>query len=172
MTENTAKTPIHRLFDRLRLRIKEAEDEAIEAQVRVERLKLLEADMEEKHSELEPALKFYDEEFGRAEEAEETPEKLIEVEEETSMQRHKLPEAICHLLSGTDPAMTHLTIPEIATLLEDMRQRGELDTKAERITYDRTSKVVRSLTGENRLVKEDTKVGNRTVHIYRLAKEG
>ena len=170
MTENTAKTPIHRLFDRLRQRIKEAENEAIEAQVKLQSLQLLEADTVEKHSELEPAINFYDEEFGRAEEAEEAPEKPIEIEEEEiPMQRHRLPEAICQQF--VDPGMS-LTVPEIADLLEDMRQRGELDTKAERITYDRTSKVVRKLTKENVLVKEVSRVGNRVIHAYRLAKEG
>ena len=171
MTESTAKTPMHRLFDRLRQRIKETEAEIVGLQNRLEILQLLESDLVDGHSDIEPVLNFYDKEFGRAEEAEETPEPKERIKEEVETQRHKLPEAICHLLSGPDPDMTHLTVPEIATLLEDMRQRGELDTKAERITYDRTSKVVRSLAGKNVLTREYIKAGNRTVHVYRLVKE-
>lgn len=169
MTESAATTPIHRLFDRLRQRIKETEAEIVGLQDRLEILQLLEGDLVDRHSELEPVLNFYDKEFGRAEEAEEAPEKPIETEEEIEMQRYKLPEAICHQF--VDPGMS-LTVPEIADFLEDMRRRGELDTKAERITYDRTSKVVRKLTKENVLAKEVARAGNRVIHAYRLVKEG
>ena len=166
MTERAATTPMHRLFDRLRQRKKETEAEIIELQNKLEILQLLEGDLVDKHSELEPVLNFYDEEFGKAGETQESPKPKERIEEKIEVQRYKLPEAICHQF--VDPGMS-LTVPEIADFLEDMRRRGELDTKAERITYDRTSKVVRKLTKEKRLVKEVTKVGNRVGYVYRLA---
>ena len=170
MAKDTTQTPMQYLFGRLRRRKEEVENEITRLQSEFDALQLLENDLLEKHLELEPFLNFYADERSRTEETQEPLEDPAE-EQQDVQQRHKLPEAICHLLSGPDPEMTHLTVPEMASLLDDMRQRGELDTKAERITYDRTSKVVRGLVEKNALTREAIKVNNRTAYVYRLTKK-
>lgn len=142
--------PMKQYFDALRQDLKEMKDRRAILDRDIHELEQLDAFLREHHS--SPDIQYMVKRSAYQAMAQEKP-------------RHKLPEAIC--LQFTDPGM-RLTVREIAMFLEDMRQRGELDTKSEGITHERTSKAVRKLTKENRLVRESTKAGNRTIYVYRL----
>ena len=158
-------TPMHRLFDRLRQRIKETEVELGELQDKLEVLQLLEGDLVDRHSEIEPALNFYAEEFVGAAGADEPPGAAIEAEEEET-ERMGPTDAVRQLFASTD---TQMTTAEVRDALEDMRQQGHIETQVRHIDSDKTGKILRQLIEQNFLVKESTMEGNLVVMVYRRA---
>lgn len=168
MAKNADITPINRLFNELRQDIKELRNKRDLLNQQLLKLEQLEANLVENHSNpLILSILVY--QAAKSAGREEEPEELIETKaEEVPRPRLKLAEAIVQLFA---PPETRLTAPETQTLLEDMRQQGEIDTKSKEITYDRTIKTLRRLTKENVLAKENTKAGNRVIQVYRLAKK-
>ncbi len=152
MTKNTALTPMNRLFNRLRERIKETKIEIADLKAKVQQLEQAEAELVQKHSDptLEFALNFYDEEF-------------IEVIEEEEIPRMGPTEAVRQLFASAD---TPMTAAEVRDILEDMRQQGQLETQVKLFDSDKTNKILRGLAKQNFLVKEIAKAGNRVIQVY------
>lgn len=167
MAESTAQTPMHRLFDRLRQRKKETKEEIAQLQNKLEMLELLEGDLVDRHSEIEPALNFYAEEFGRAEGLDDPPG--VPTEEKEEMLRVGPTDAVRQLFASAD---TQMTTAEVRDALEDMRQQGHIETQVKHIDSDKTGKILRQLIEQNFLVKESTKEGNWVVMVYRRAEKG
>ena len=168
MSKNATLTPINRLFNELRQDIKELRNKRDLIDQQLLKLEQLEAGLVENHS--NPLiLSILDYRAVKEDGKEEEPEDLIEEEEREETPRLKLAEAIIQQFAPPDK---RLTAPETQMILEDMRQRGELDTKSKEITYDRTIKTLRRLTKENVLAKENTKAGNRVIQVYRLVEKG
>lgn len=167
MAKNTTTTPMHRLFDRLRQRKKETKDEIAQLQNKLEMLELLEGDLVDRHSEIEPALNFYAEEFGKVEGDDDPLGTPTEEEEESG--RIGPTDAVRQLFASTD---TQMTTAEVRDALEDMRQQGHIETQVKHIDSDKTGKILRQLIGQNFLVKESTMEGNLVVMVYRRAEKG
>ena len=163
MTKSAAITPMHRLFNRLREKIKETKIEIAELKAKVQQLEKAEAELVEKHSDptLEFALNFYEEEFIGAD-----PEELIEEEE---ISRMGPTEAVRQLFASAD---TSMTASEVRDSLEDMRQQGQLETQVRLFDSDKVNKILRGLTKRNFLVKEITMEGNRAISVYVKREEG
>ena len=167
MTERTAMTPMHRLFDRLRQRIKETEAKIAELENKREVLQLLESDLVDRHSEIEPVLNFYAEEFVGAEGVDKTP--LAPIEKEEEIPRIGPTEAVRQFFASAD---TQMTTAEVRDALEDMRQQGHIETQVKHIDSDKTGKILRQLIEQNFLVKGSTTEGNQVVRVYRRAEKG
>ena len=152
MPKSAAVTPMNRLFNRLRQRIKEVKAQIESLETKVELWEQVEAELVKRHSDptLQFVLNFYDAEC------------IGEIETE-EMPRVGPTEAVRQIFA---PPGTRLTTAEVRDLLEDMRQRGEIETQAKLFDSDRTQKILRELVKQNFLVKELKLEGRLSIQVY------
>lgn len=162
MTKSAAITPMNRLFNRLRQRIKEAKAQIDSLETQVEIWEQAEAELVKRHSDstLQFVLKFYDAEFVGDE-----SEEPIEEEEQEKLGPTA---AVRQIFASPDTSLTAL---EVRDILEDMRQQGVLETKAEVINSDITHSILRGLLEQKFIVKQGTLIDNRHAYVLCRAKE-
>lgn len=153
-------TPMKRLFDRLRQRKKEAEDQIAALEQKVQELDRLEAKLVERHLDptLESALNFFAKEF-----VGEPEQPIEEAEEEKEKERLGPAAAVRQLFPTPD---INMTAREVRDSLEDMRQQGLIETTATKFDSDRTNKILRALRGQGFLKRVEVEEGGILVKAY------